>query len=100
MVEYTVMTVTAFKGTVISSVGVFIKIDTKFNYMLQILSRFTDESMNSINIILESACNKSVVLMVLDIIRRRVIHSGNTALSERRITETEFTLAYNKNSER
>ena len=55
MVEDTVMAVASFESTVISAVGVLVEINAKLNDMLYILSGFTYKSMNSVNVVLESA---------------------------------------------
>ena len=96
MVEDTVMTVTAFEGTVIGAVGVLVEVNSEVYDMLDILSSLTYKSMNSVNVVLEASCNEGIVLMVLYIIRRRLVNTCDTALSERRVAKLQVTLAEDK----
>jgi hypothetical protein len=83
MVEDTVMAVAALKGAMVGAVGVLVELNSKLDDMLDILSSLADKGMNSFNIVLEAACDQGIILMILDIVRRRVVYSRDTSLRKR-----------------
>ena len=93
MVEDAVVAVTALESAVICAVGVLVEINAELDDAADILSSFAYESVNCVNVVLESACDEGIVLVILDIIRRGVVYSGDTALSEHGVAERELALA-------
>ena len=75
VVEDTVVAVTAFESAVISAVGVLVEVNAELDDTLDILSGFTYESVNCGNVVLESACDEGIVLVILDIIRRGELYT-------------------------
>ncbi len=88
--------VTALESAVICAVGVLVEINAELDDAADILSSFAYESVNCVNVVLESACDEGIVLVILDIIRRGVVYSGDTALSEHGVAERELALAENE----
>ena len=80
MVENTVVAVTSLKRSVIRAVWIFIEINAKLNDMFKVTGSFTYESVNCVNVIFKASGNESIILMILDIVGRGVVYSGDTAL--------------------
>ena len=93
VVENTVVAVTALKGAVVCTVGVLVKVNSQLDYMLDVLCSLADKSVDSLNVVLEASCDEGIVLVVLDIVRGRVVHSCDTALSKGRIAQRQVSLA-------
>lgn len=62
MVEYSVVAVTALKSAVVCSVGVLVELNAEINDMLNILCCLAYKGVDSVYIVLETACDKGIVL--------------------------------------
>ena len=93
MVEYSVVAVTALKSAVVCSVGVLVELNAEINDMLNILRCLAYKGVDSVYIVLETACDEGIVLVVLDIILGRIVNARNSALSKRGVAKAEFLFA-------
>ena len=99
MMEYSVSAVAAFKCTVVSSVRILVKVNTKLNDTLNILCSLAYEGMYSVGIVLEAAGYEGIVQVLLYIIAGGIVYTCDTALCEHGVAERQLTLAEYEHAE-
>ncbi|CDE82375.1 unknown [Ruminococcus sp. CAG:353] len=100
VVENSSAAVTALEGAVKLTVSVPVEIHADVKNVLYLLSSLGNKHLYGVGVVLEAACNESVVCMKSDIVVvHGLVNSSNAALCQCGIAQLKLTLAYNKHPE-